>query len=120
MIKFKVEKVMDKKEVEKIVNSEMSKSGKMKEMFRGGLDVKEISKIMECRYNFVYNVISNEILKGNILESDLIRDKKVSKKDDIIKMLEEGKNIKEICVELKCVYNMVWKIKREWIESKEK
>jgi RIO-like serine/threonine protein kinase len=108
-MKMRIER--NEKVIKKVINDEtLNKSTKMKELFKNGLDVKEISEIMNVRYNFVYNVISNEILKGNINEEDIIKVKNESKKDIILKLHRDGKSKIEICKELKICYNMVWSV----------
>lgn len=104
-------KVVDKK-VEAIMGDEkMSKSGKMKELFNLGLEVKEIATMLGVRYNFVYNVVSNMVIvEGVQVESS----KKESKKDKVWELLDQGKTVKEIAVELKTNYNYIYKLKKEW------
>ena len=106
-----VEKINDK-EVKKIVNSDLSKSKKIQELFLGGYDVKSISELLEIRYNFAYNVISN-YSRVNDLEEMIERTKKDSKKNEIIEMLNLGKTKIEISKELKMNYNYIWKIEKE-------
>lgn len=105
------QKVVDK-EVKRILGDEKaSKSGKMKELFGLGLDIKEIAVLMNVRYNFVYNVIQNlVIVEGVQIESN----KQSSKKDAVWKMLDEGKTTKEIAVDLRTNYNYIYKLKKEW------
>ena len=111
-IKNVKEVVSVEKEVKKIIkNVESSKSSKIKEMFDIGLEVKEISSILEIRYQFSYNVISNYINMNNI---EVIEDKKVSKKEDIINLYLNGKSNKEISIEMKVNYNYVFKILKEY------
>jgi hypothetical protein len=93
--------------IEKVVKGDGSKSGKMKELFDLGLEVKEISQVLDVRYNFVYNVVSNYCnMNGITVESQ----KKESKKDDIIRLYKEGKSNKEISIELKTNYNYVFNV----------
>lgn len=111
-IKNVKEVVSVEKEVKKIIkNVESSKSSKIKEMFDIGLEVKEISSILEIRYQFSYNVISNYINMNNI---EVIEDKKVSKKEDIINLYLNGKSNKEISIEMKVNYNYVFKVLKEY------
>lgn len=114
LLNVKRVKNLDEK-VSTIMNdATMNKSTKMKELFGLGLEVKYISTLMDVRYNFVYNVISNHILV-NGLEVDTT--KTDSKKDQVKKMLSEGKEVKEICIELKCNMNYVYKIRKELLDS---
>ena len=93
-------------------NEGLSKSGKMKELFKLGLEIKEIANIMEVRYNFVYNVVSNlVIVEGIEVEAS---SRGTSKKDLVWGLLDEGKTAKEIAVELKTNYNYVYKLRKEW------
>ena len=89
----------------------MSKSGKMKELFRLGLEVKEIATMMGVRYNFVYNVVSNMVIVEGV---EVETSKKESKKDLVWGLLDEGKTVKEIAIELKTAYNYIYKLKKEW------
>lgn len=111
-IKNVKEVVSVEKEVKKIIkNVESSKSSKIKELFEIGLEIKEISSILEIRYQFSYNVISNYINMNNI---EVIEDKKVSKKEDIINLYLNGKSNKEISIEMKVNYNYVFKVIKEY------
>lgn len=110
MVSYKVENVISKEEVMVIIGNGESKSKRMYKLFVGGIDIKSISELMGVRYNFVYNVCSNELLKGNLDKELWCSDKKVSNKSEIIRLNKEGKNKKEICEELKIGYNNVWRI----------
>ena len=113
-MKLSIEKTIkgiDKK-VEVIVSNETtSKSQKMKDLFQLGLEVKEIAVIMNVRYNFVYNVISNQIIVEGLAVETV---KKESKKDKVIELHIEGKTNKEIAIELKTNYNYIYKIVKEY------
>jgi galactitol-specific phosphotransferase system IIB component len=116
MMKMKVEKILSREEIKKILVSEISKSEKMKKLFMGGLDVKSISEMMNVRYNFVYNVVSN-MIRVNDMEKEVVKEVKENKKDEIIKLLKEGKSNIEICKKLKCNYNYVWKVVNEELKK---
>lgn len=104
-------KGLDKK-VDTIMNNEgLSKSGKMKELFRLGLEIKAIADMLGVRYNFVYNVVSNMVIVEGI---EVEQTKQASKKDAVWALLDEGKTAKEIAVELKTNYNYVYKLRKEW------
>lgn len=105
------QKMMDK-EVKKVLADEaMSKSGKMKALFNLGLEVKDIAGLMNVRYNFVYNVVSNMIIvEGVAVESS----KKDSKKDLAFSLFDQGKSTKEVAIEMKTSYNYIHKLKKEW------
>ena len=105
------------KKVDAIVAKEgVSKSSKMKELFNLGLEVKEIAKVMGVRYNFVYNVVSNMVIVEGI---QVENNKRASKKDKIVELLNAGKTTKEIAIELKTNYNYVYKISKEWKMAQE-
>lgn len=106
-----MKKVMEKeikvsqKKLDNVLNSESSKSQKMKDLFEFGLEIKEISELLSVRYNFVYNVISNYVnMNGIVVESN----KKENKKDKIIELYLAGKSNKEISIDLKTNYNYVF------------
>jgi len=103
--------------VKTIFESQVSKSQKMKEMFDLGLDVKVIAEIMDVRYNFVYNVISNYV---NIHDIPVSKSVGESKKDVIIQLFLAGKTNKEIAKELKLNYNYIYKVIREFGEQSAK
>ena len=109
---MEVKKVNEKKVVEVIGNEKLSKSGKMKELFMLGLEVGELAKRLDVRYNFVYNVVSNMInVEG--LSDKVGSERKESKKDIVERMMKEGKSCKDICIELKCNNNYVYKLMKE-------
>lgn len=113
MKKSNVEKVIGTKAVAKVVADEtLSKSAKVKALFDGGMEVKEIAEAVGIRYNFAYNVISNYIIVNEI---EVETQRKASKKDAVWALLDEGKSAKEIAVELKTNYNYVYKLRKEWI-----
>lgn len=118
MKKANVEKVMGQAAVKKVVADEgSSKSAKMKALFEGGLELKEIATLLDVRYNFVYNVLSNYItINGVEVEKKAAG---AGKKDAIIKLFQEGKSNKEISVELKTNYNYVHQVLKAYKASKE-
>lgn len=87
-----------------------SKGAGIRELFAGGLEVKEISALTGIRYNHVYNVVKNEIIVNDLEVETSGRSSENSKKAQIVKLLEEGKSINEISKELKCLYNYVWQV----------
>ena len=112
MKKLLVEKVATIKEIKSVVaDTAMNKSTKIKVLFEGGMDVKEIAAALGIRYNFAYNVLQNHIIMNDIEVDKASRGP--SKKDEIVKLLMEGKSIIEVCKETKTLYNYVWKIKNE-------
>lgn len=111
-----MEKEIGKKELDKMVeailtNDQLSKSGKMKGLFNLGLEVKEIATLLGVRYNFVYNVVSNLVIVEGLQTETSMKD---SKKDVVWGLLDQGKTVKEIAVDLKTSYNYVHKLKKEW------
>lgn len=97
--------------VKKVLASEESKSAKIKQLFDGGLEVKQIAELMQIRYNFAYNVISNYI---NMNGFEVERNQKASKKDAIIELHQAGKSNKEISIELKTNYNYVFNTLKDY------
>lgn len=88
-----------------VADPNLSKSAKIKQLFDAGNDVKTIASIMDIRYNFAYNVVSNYI---NMNDIQVNKDTKVNKKDLIIEQHIAGKSNKEISIELKTNYNYVF------------
>lgn len=96
-----------KKALDEVLKAETSKSQKMKDLFDMGFEVKEIATMLEVRYNFVYNVISNYCnMNGIQIEST----KKEGKKEQIIELHKAGMSNKEISIELKTNYNYVFNV----------
>lgn len=91
--------------INEVVSKESTKSSKMIELFELGLEIKEISKIMEVRYNFVYNVIQNYTIKNEV---EIDRSKETTTKDKILELSKEGLSKIEIAKTLKKDYNYVW------------
>lgn len=111
IMKIKNVKNLTKAEQNKLVkNEEVSKSQKMKTLFEAGLTIKNIAELLDVRYNFVYNVISNYIITSDI---EVIKEEKVNKKQIISEMFNNGLSVKEIAIELKTNYNYVYKIVKE-------
>lgn len=108
------EDIITKKDIKAITTQlskgEISKGAAIRALFAGGLSVKEISAITTIRYNHVYNVVNQEVMK-NGMENDVIRAREGgTKKSQILALLEEGKSIKDISAELGCLYNQVWQV----------
>lgn len=94
----------------KLSAGEVSKGAAIRELFAGGLSVKEISDITTIRYNHVYNVCKQEVLK-NHLETEISTDREGgTKKAQILELLESGMTINEVSRQLGCLYNQVWQI----------
>ena len=98
--------------VKKIEAQDISKGAGIREMFAGGMSVKEIAAASGIRYNHVYNVVKNEVLTKGLQDEieKTGRNSENSKKNQIIALLADGKTITEVSQELKCLYNYVWQI----------
>lgn len=109
---------MTKSEMKKVIAGEGSKSSKMIVLYNAGVEIGEIAKEMGVRYNFVYNVVSNNCRINGIELRTQKRGDGTSKKDIVIQMLSEGKECTEISAALKTNINYVYKIRKE-LETKE-
>ena len=107
---------MKNMEIQKIINTSTSKSQAMVELYNQGLEIKEISNVMNVRYNFVYNVISN-YCRMNEIELRTNKTNENTKKVMIEKLFKEGKTNVEISKELKTNYNYVYKITKQLIQE---
>lgn len=107
---------MTKQEIKKVLEGEGTKSAKMKALYNGGVEIGEIAKLLGVRYNFVYNVISNDAMKKG--EQIRVTRKNGSVKAEIIKKIDEGKSNKEISQELGVLYNYVFKVRKDYEMSK--
>lgn len=130
-MRLQVEEVISQERVAEVVvamvDKKMTKSAAIKELFAGGLEVKDIATATGIRYNHVYNVVNNEVLVHGL---EVIKDGRGStnsKKNQILEGLEAGKSITEIAREQKCLYNYVWQVakaagytgKKKEVEEKE-
>lgn len=107
-MKIKNQVEMSKASVTKLVKDEsMSKSSKMKALFEAGYSIKEISTMLDVRYNFVYNVVSNHVTVNGV---EVETTKRAGKKEAIIELFNQGKTNKEISAELKSNYNYVYNV----------
>lgn len=102
-------KTLKTTEINKIVTESKSKSQAMIELYNHDLEIKQIAEIMNVRYNFVYNVVSN-YCRMNDVELRTNKDNKNSKKLQIEELFKAGKTNTEIAAELKTNYNYVYKI----------
>ena len=107
---------MKNMENQKIINNATSKSHAMIELYNQGLEIKEIANIMDVRYNFAYNVISN-YCRMNDIELRTNKGNENTKKVMIEKLFKEGKTNVEISKELKTNYNYVYKITKQLIQE---
>ena len=111
MKKANVEVKVSESKISKIVGDESkSKSQKMKDLFELGLEIREIATMLNVRYNFVYNVVSNYARINNIKITSVERS---SRKNEILDMFKQGKTNIEISKELKVNYNYVFKVIKE-------
>lgn len=102
---------MTNKEIQKIINDASSKSKAMIALYNSGLEIKQIANIMQVRYNFVYNVISNHC-RINDIELRTNKNNTNSKKAQIEELFKAGRSNVEIAKELKTNYNYVYKVTR--------
>ena len=103
---------MKQNEIQTIINNATSKSKAMIELYNEGLDIKQIAQVMDVRYNFVYNVVSN-YCRMNEVELRTNKENGNSKKAKIAELFAQGKSNTEIAKELKTNYNYVYKITKE-------
>ena len=106
---------MTKAEIKKIVEQEISKSQRMIQLYNGGLEIKEIAKVMGVRYNFVYNVVSNYCRMNDVQMRVVVKE---NKKATIIQLIEAGKSNVEISAETKCCYNYVFSVRKAYEKEK--
>ena len=100
---------MKNNEIQKIINNSSSKSKAMIALYNSGLEIKQIADIMQVRYNFVYNVISN-YCRINDIELRTNKNNTNSKKAQIEELFKAGRSNTEIAKELKTNYNYVYKV----------
>lgn len=106
---------MTKAEIKKIVEQDISKSQRMIQLYNGGLEIKDVAKVMGVRYNFVYNVVSNYCRMNGVKMRVVVKE---TKKAAIIKLIEAGKTNVEISAELRCSYNHVFNIRKTYETEK--
>ena len=94
---------MTNNEMQKVIAAEGSKSSKMIQLYNEGCEIGEIAKAMGVRYNFVYNVVSNDCRKAGT---------------EIRELIEAGKTNTEISKELAKNYNYVFKVRKEYEATK--
>ena len=106
----RITKAQVKETLKQLQEGKVSKGACIRTLFAGGLSVKEISEVTTIRYNHVYNVCKNEVIK-NGLEGEISTAREGgTKKDQILNLLEAGKTITEVSKELGCLYNQVWQV----------
>lgn len=100
--------------VKQIGTKEVTKSGAIREMFAGGMAVKDISKTSGIPYTHVYNIVRNEVLVHGLEVVDKGRGHNgTTQKRQILALLEQGKTLTEVSTELQCLYNRVWQVAKE-------
>lgn len=107
---------MKKEEMKQVLEGEGSKSSKMIKLYNAGMEVGDIAKLMNVRYNFVYNVVSNDCRKNGVAVR--VMRKQGSVKQEIIELVKEGKSNTEISKELSVNYNYVFKVRKEFGAAK--
>ena len=107
---------MKKEEMKQVLEGEGSKSSKMIKLYNAGMEVGDIAKLMDVRYNFVYNVVSNDCRKNGVAVR--VTRKQGSVKQKIIELVKEGKSNTEISKELSVNYNYVFKVRKEFEAAK--
>ena len=107
---------MTKAEISKVVGGEGSKSSKMVALYGAGLEIGEIAKLMGVRYNFVYNVVSNECRKSGA--EVRVTKKQGTVKESIVALIVEGKSNVDISKTLAVNYNYVFKVRKEYEAAK--
>ena len=107
---------MTNKEITTIINNAASKSKAMIELYNDGLEIKQIAEVMNVRYNFVYNVISN-FCRMNDVELRTNKTSESSKKAQIEQLFKDGKSNTEIAKALKTNYNYVYKVTKALIAT---
>lgn len=101
-----------KTKINSILNGEGTKSSKMRALYNEGMEIGEIAKLMNVRYNFVYNVVSTDAMKKG--ETVRVSRKNGSVKASIIALIDEGKTNKEISQATGALYNYVFKVRKEY------
>ena len=94
-----------KKEVKEIVESNVSKSEKFRRLYEVGVEVKDISKIMNSHYSFVYGVIERSY--GEVKSK---RKSEESKSSRMKKLYDDGYSIGEISRMLESNYSYTWRV----------
>ena len=107
---------MKKEEMKQVLEGEGSKSSKMIKLYNAGMEVGDIAKLMDVRYNFVYNVVSNDCRKNGVAVRVMRKQGLV--KQEIIELVKEGKSNTEISKELSVNYNYVFKVRKEFGAAK--
>lgn len=93
---------LTEKQLNTILDSNESASQKMIKLFNAGLEVSEIAKLMEKRYNHVYNVVTNAVntkkIDGAAIEYSSTKGE--SKKSQIIALYNQGTKKSDIAKQL--------------------
>lgn len=103
---------MTKEAIRKVIEGEGSKSAKMLSLYNSGMEIGDIAKAMGVRYNFVYNVVSNDCRKNGT--EVRVTKKQGTVKTSIIQLIDDGKTNTEISKALAVNYNYVFKVRKEY------
>ena len=93
-------------------NEKLSKSEKIRQLMKEGFEFKEIATMLGIRYNMVYNIGSDYIRREG-LQDMVIKKEKGGKKDEIVKLLKEGKTPTQVSELLKTNRNYIYRRRKE-------
>jgi len=105
---------------ETVADETLSKSKKMIALYSANLGIKEIASLLNVRYNFVYNVISNEVRMNDSLTLRTRNNETDTKKAKIVELFNAGKSNTEISAMLKTNYQYVFKVTKELLNTTKK
>jgi hypothetical protein len=83
---------------------------KIKILFEGGLEVSDIAKLLNIRYNFAYNVLQNHVIRNDIPVEKSARN---TYRAPVLELLKQGTKLVDIARQTKLNYNYIWKIAKE-------
>lgn len=113
MKKANVTRTITTEEINLIINDTAANtSQKIRMMFDEGLEYQEIADGLGIRYNQVYNVLQNYILRNDFVVEKQERSGSVAN-DQVLSLLREGKPLAEVSRITKMNYNQVWKLAKE-------
>lgn len=116
--------------IETVLDEELTKSGKIRGLYKLGIEVKDIAKILDLKYNFVYNIVAQCIKEGIVTEIQkpeptheekmliAVKEKEVKPlppemESTIVQMWIEGKESNEISETLKIDFDYVLRIVKQ-------
>ena len=107
-----------KEKINAILNdTTTSKSKKMIALYKLGVEIKEIANLLGTRYNFVYNVVSNEVRMNDGMVLRTRNNDTDTKKSKIVELFNQGKSNTEISTILKTNYQYVFKVTKELVHK---